>query len=66
MQNSTLRKIIRKEQEEDVRVYLREMPRSECEYLYNQFYADKSYCILGTQAEFYKYVNDKVLRGYWI
>lgn len=66
MQNSTLRKKIRKEQEEDVRIYLREMSRPERDYLYNQFYANKSYCILGTQAEFYRYVNDRVLRKYWI
>lgn len=66
MQNSTLRKRIYQEQENDIRIYLSEISRAEREALYNQFYADKSYCILGTQVEFYRYVSNKVLGKYWL
>lgn len=66
MQNSKLKELIKREQRQDVKAYLNTISLAEKNRLISRFYEDENFCILGTEAEFEKYVHHMILGGYYL
>ena len=66
MQNYYLKKAIQKEQHQNVQTYLSGISLSERNKLISRFYENENFCILGTEAEFERYVHHMILGGYYL
>ena len=66
MQNSKLKELIKREQRQDVQAYLSSINLTERDKLISRFFEDENFCILGTEAEFERYVHHMILGGYYL
>lgn len=66
MQNSKLKELIKREQRQDVQAYLSSISLTERDKLISRFFEDENFCILGTEAEFERYVHHMILGGYYL